>query len=112
MKTFKVTCVAAVGLTACLALTPAMADTAMKQTYDKTHPQTAPQQATQPQAPAQTTTANGLQIQPDSGSGPDKTKFKIVSKKEAQKQQGNLQGGGGNSMTGDGTGGGENSSGN
>lgn len=65
-----------------------------------------------PAAQPQTKTVNGLQFKPDGGSGPDKTKFNIVSKSEAKKQQGDMQRSGGNSMSSDGSGGGENSSGN
>jgi hypothetical protein len=97
-----------IGVSASLTCFTAMADTAMAQTQAKTAQATTQQPAT----PPQTTTVNGLQVKPDGGSGPDKTKFNIVSKSEAKKQQGDLQRSGGNSMTSDGTGGGENSSGN
>jgi hypothetical protein len=99
-----------IGVSASLGCFNAMADTAMAQTQAKTA-QPMPNQQ-QPAPPPQTTTVNGLQLKPDGGSGPDKTKFNIVSKGEAKKQQGDMQRSGGNSMTSDGTGGGENSSGN
>lgn len=51
-----------------------------------------------------TRTVNGLKLEPDGGSGPDKSKFNIVSEKEAKRQQGQLKNSGGSSTTSDGTG--------
>ncbi|WP_428312794.1 hypothetical protein [Hydrocarboniphaga sp.] len=97
---------ATAGLAASLTGASALAQTQAQPTQAQTQYSQAP--AAQPQ----TTTVNGLQLKPDGGSGPDKTKFNIVSRSEAKKQQGDMQRSGGNSMTSDGTGGGENSSGN
>jgi len=63
-------------------------------------------------APQSSRTVTGLKLDPDGGSGPDRTQFNIVDKKEAAKQQGRLHSGAGHSMTSDGTGGNEPSGGN
>lgn len=76
--------------------------------------QQAPQQYAQPQAaqqPEQSRRVNGLAFDSTNrGSGPDKTKFNIVSEDEARRQQGRLNQGGGDSGT-DGTGGSDSSGG-
>ena len=98
------------GIAASLGCASAMAQSQARTAQPSQQPAQPSQQVAQPQG--QTTTVNGLQLKPDGGSGPDKTKFNIVSKSEAKKQQGAMHSNGGNSMTSDGTGGGENSSGN
>ena len=104
---------ALLGITASLGCFTASADSAAAaQAGAAQQPMSRQQPPPKPMAQPQTTTVNGLQLQPDGGSGPDKTRFNIVSKSEAKKQQGAMQRGGSNSMTSDGTGGGENSSGN
>lgn len=98
------------GIAASLSWASAIAQSQAHTAQPSQQPTQPSQRMAQPQG--RTTTVNGLQLKPDGGSGPDKTKFNIVSKSEAKKQQGAMHRSGGNSMTSDGTGGGENSSGN